>query len=93
MAENERRQDKGVEEHSERGSSPALAIGFPIGAVLAVMGAMIALHGLFGTPDNDRSLGVNMDLWWGMFMVLFGCVVLGMSWISPRRRAGYRRDR
>lgn len=28
-----------------------------------------------------------MNLWWGLFMIVFGCVVLALSLASPRRRA------
>ncbi|MGH3144269.1 MAG: hypothetical protein ACRDTR_00530, partial [Rubrobacter sp.] len=33
--------------------------------------------------QTQKSLGINLNLWWGLFMVAFGCVVLGMSWASP----------
>src|SRR5918911_747438 len=33
-----------------------------------------------------KSLGININLWWGLFMVFFGCVLLA-SYASPRRRA------
>jgi hypothetical protein len=34
-----------------------------------------------------KSLGINLNLWWGLAMVAFGCVAPGLSWASPRRRA------
>jgi hypothetical protein len=29
-------------------------------------------------------------LWWGLLMVVAGCVILGMTLASPRRRAARR---
>jgi hypothetical protein len=41
-----------------------------------------------GPADQEyKALGININLWWGLFMVFFGCVVLGMSFASPRRRS------
>jgi hypothetical protein len=31
------------------------------------------------------SLGFNVNLWWGLVMVVSGCVILSLA--SPRRRA------
>jgi hypothetical protein len=34
-----------------------------------------------------------VDLWWGLVMVVSGCVILGLSLASPRRRAAQRQNR
>jgi hypothetical protein len=79
-------QEERVPEHS--GTSHALAIGFYIAAVILLYGTILVLYGLLGPSEQaQKSLGININLWWGLFMVAFGCVVLGMSWASPRRRA------
>ena len=79
-------EEERVPEHS--GTSHALAIGFYIAAVVLIFGTILFLYGLLGPPAQaQKSLGVNINLWWGLFMVAFGCMVLGLSWASPRRRA------
>jgi hypothetical protein len=79
-------QEERVPEHS--GTSHALAIGFYIAAVILLFGTILVLYGLLGPSEQvQKSLGININLWWGLFMVAFGCVVLGLSWASPRRRA------
>lgn len=76
-----------VPEHS--GTSHALAIGFYVAAIVLIFGTILVLYGLLGPAEQtQKSLGINVNLWWGLFMIVFGCVVLGMSWASPRRRAG-----
>ncbi|QYJ15207.1 hypothetical protein Rxycam_01022 [Rubrobacter xylanophilus DSM 9941] len=74
-------------EHS--GTSHALAIGFYVAAIILAFGAILVLYGLLGpTGQLRKSLGINANLWWGLFMVAFGIVVLALSWFSPRRRSG-----
>jgi hypothetical protein len=37
--------------------------------------------------QTKGNLGFDVDLWWGVVMVVSGCVILGLSFASPRRRA------
>jgi hypothetical protein len=94
--ENLTRAEEGVEESLQSGGGHALAIGFYIAALVLIIGTTLVLYGLLGPAQQQyKSLGININLWWGLFMVFFGCVVLGMSFASPRRRAAHnaaRRD-
>ena len=76
-----------VEEEEAVGGGASIAIGFYIAGVLMIFGTILVLYGLIGSPQNEKSLGININLWWGLATVVFGCVVLGMSLASPRRRA------
>ena len=83
-----RAEEKVVEEVSQAGGGHALAIGFYVAALVLIIGTALVLYGLLGPADQEyKALGININLWWGLFMVFFGCVVLGMSFASPRRRA------
>jgi hypothetical protein len=42
---------------------------------------------LASAQQNESNLGFNVNLWWGLVMVVSGCVILGMTLASPRRRA------
>ena len=42
---------------------------------------------LASAQQNESNLGFNVNLWWGMVMVVSRCVILGLSLASPRRRA------
>jgi hypothetical protein len=50
-----------------------LDIRIPIGLMFAVIGAMLALYGLFAdTAIYERSLGINVNVWWGIVLLAFG---------------------
>lgn len=89
MAEdNSGRAEEKAEELSQSGGGHALAIGFYVAALVLIIGTALVLYGLLGPAQQEyKALGININLWWGLFMVFFGCVVLGMSFASPRRRA------
>jgi uncharacterized membrane protein YecN with MAPEG domain len=88
VAESEQRRDglgNGEEEAPEGGAS--IAIGLYIAGVILIFGTVLVLYGLTGSPENEKSLGININLWWGLFMVLSGIVALGLSMVN-RRRSG-----
>jgi hypothetical protein len=86
--ENLKRAEERVEESQQSGGSHALAIGFYVAALILIIGTALTLYGILGPAAQQyKSLGININLWWGLFMVFFGCVVLGLSFASPRRRA------
>ncbi|HXM05768.1 MAG TPA: hypothetical protein VN939_24350 [Chthoniobacterales bacterium] len=52
-------------------------IRLPIGYLFTIFGAMLVLFGLF-TANADmyqRSLGINIDLWWGGILLIFGLLM------------------
>jgi hypothetical protein len=69
------------------GHSHKMSIATTIGATIGVIGLIILLYGLFGSPDLSRSDGINFDLWWGLAMVVFGILMAGGGYISSRRAA------
>ncbi len=61
-----------------------LDIRLPIGTLLLLMGALLAGYGLLADPGvYARSLGINVNLWWGVVML-----VLGGLFVWGARRAG-----
>jgi len=64
---------------------------YPIGILFVVFGVLLVLYGLFGgTADDSRSLGINVNLWWGLIMLLFGGV---MFFAAYRKRQGRIREK
>jgi len=54
-----------------------LDIRIPIGAMFALLGAILTVYGLISDPAiYQRSLGLNVNLWWGMILVVFGVIML-----------------
>jgi hypothetical protein len=52
-----------------------LDIRLPIGAMFAVLGALLILYGAVTFREADmyeRSLGVNINFWWGLIMLAGG---------------------
>jgi hypothetical protein len=79
-------EEERVAEHS--GTNHSIAIGFYIAAIILIFGVTIVLAGLLSTgSQTEGNLGFNVNLWWGLVMVVSGCVILGLSLASPRRRA------
>jgi hypothetical protein len=58
-----------------------LDIRIPIGGMFALLGLILTLYGAFtsGDPMYARSLDVNINLWWGGVMLIFGVVMLVMG--------------
>ncbi len=64
-----------------------LDVRLPIGGLFTVVGALLAGYGLRTSAEPAvyaRSLGINMNLWWGGAMLLFGLVLLGIAWRRGR---------
>ena len=54
-----------------------LDIRLPIGALFALLGVMLTGYGLMADDAiYDRSLGHNVNLWWGIVVLLFGVLFL-----------------
>ena len=54
-----------------------LDIRIPMGLMFAILGLLLALFGLAGDKSiYERSLGININLGWGVVLLLFGGVML-----------------
>src|SRR4028119_25254 len=79
-------EEERVAEHS--GTNHSTAIGFYIPAIALIFGVTLVLAGLISSGQQAQgNVGFNINLWWGLVMVVSGCVILGMTIASPRRRA------
>lgn len=57
-----------------------LDIRVPIGLMFTIMGVMVTGYGLVSDRAiYDRSLGINVNLWWGMALLAFGLVFLWLG--------------
>jgi hypothetical protein len=66
----------------------ALDIRLPIGGLFTVLGVILVGFGLATQHDAtlyERSLAVNVNLWWGMVMLAFGLgLLLSATFYSKR---------
>ncbi len=67
-----------------------LDIRWPIGLMFTLIGAMLTIFGLATGSGNEmyqRSLGWNVNLCWGLFLLVFGAWMLIMAWRGARQPA------
>jgi membrane protein implicated in regulation of membrane protease activity len=63
-------------------------IRLPIGGLFSVLGLLVGGYGLATAGDAAhyaRSLGLNINLWWGLVMLVFGVLLLAAA--SHARRS------
>lgn len=59
-----------------------LDLRWPIGLMFTLIGAMLTITGIVTASDGakyQRSLGINVDLWWGIVLLVFGIFMLVMA--------------
>ena len=57
-----------------------LDLRLPIGLMFSIFGVMLVAYGLISdTAIYARSLGINVNLWWGVVLLAFGLVMLGFA--------------
>jgi hypothetical protein len=64
----------------------SLDLRFPIGLMFSALGLLLAGYGFF----SDRaiyavSLGINVNGWWGLVMLVFGVSMLAAAWRASKR--------
>jgi multisubunit Na+/H+ antiporter MnhG subunit len=65
-----------------------LDIRIPLGMMFTILGCLLAGFGFFSDPAiYQRSLGIDVNLWWGLALLLFGTVMLFFGWRGAGRRA------
>jgi hypothetical protein len=65
-----------------------LDIRWPIGLMFSFVGLLLTVYG-FATRDNAelyrRSLGINIDLRWGLLLLAFGAIMLAFAKRGARK--------
>lgn len=57
-----------------------LDVRFPIGGMFTIVGTMLAVYGLVSNRAMyEKSLGINVNLWWGLVLLVFGIVMFGFA--------------
>ena len=64
-----------------------LDLRLPIGLMFTIVGALLTVFGLLSDRAiYARSLGVNVNLWWGLVLLVFGVVMLAFALRAGRAR-------
>jgi uncharacterized protein (DUF486 family) len=63
-----------------------LDIRLPIGLMFSTLGVLLAGYGLLGDKSGyAKSLGINVNLSWGVALLAFGLIMLFLSLRRGRR--------
>ena len=67
-----------------------LDIRLPIGFLFSLVGVLLAATGLAASDAETlkRSLGINIDLVWGIFLIVFGASMLFFAFRAAKARKG-----
>jgi hypothetical protein len=56
--------------------------------MFGVIGIILTTYGLIHSSDAaqlQRSLGININLWWGLFIIAFSAIMLFLSLRAKRK--------
>jgi hypothetical protein len=67
-----------------------LDIRYPIGFLFLTVGAILTIYGMVSGPEiyAAHSLGMNVNLWWGLVLVAFGAVMVGLAKCAASKGGG-----
>ncbi|MFZ0502020.1 MAG: hypothetical protein WAU49_20165 [Steroidobacteraceae bacterium] len=69
-----------------------LDIRIPIGSLFVILGVLLAGYGLLSNPAiYQRSLGIDINLWWGVALLAFGLAMLALAWRAGARARANRK--
>ncbi len=78
---------KDVQGMKPSGEAHALSIAPVIGLTMGAIGVILLLQGLFGTTANYKlSDGININIWWGLLLIVFGILMWGGTYLRARRQ-------
>ncbi len=67
-----------------------LDIRWPIGLMFSLIGAMLVIYGFVtgsGADMYKHSLGINVNLYWGILLLVFGGTMLTLAWRGSQKDA------
>jgi hypothetical protein len=67
-----------------------LDLRWPIGLMFSLIGALLVSYGLISGAHPEiyaRSLGINIDLYWGLLLLVFGGSMLALAWRGGQKAA------
>ncbi len=63
-----------------------LDIRKPIGLLLLLIGVQLTIYGTSSSPEEyQRALGLNVDLYWGVVLIVFGSLFLISGYRGQKR--------
>ena len=85
---NSKQDVQGMEPSNASNEAHRLSIGLVVGATMGAIGIILLLQGLFGTTANYKlSDGININIWWGLVLIVFCIIMCGGNFLIARRHA------
>lgn len=57
-----------------------LDLRLPMGLMFTLFGALLSVFGMISDAEiYTKSLGINVNLWWGLVLLTFGLLMLGLA--------------
>lgn len=70
-----------------------LDLRLPLGLMFAIFGILLTIYGIVSDRAiYARSLGIDVNLWWGIVLLIFGVAMLALAKRSARRRTDADRE-
>ena len=64
-----------------------LDLRLPIGLLFSLFGVILVVYGLVSDSGlYGRSLGINVNLWWGLVLLAFGLIMLFLGVKASRTK-------
>lgn len=73
-----------------------LDLRWPIGLMFSLIGALLVVDGIVTASNTEmyaRSLGININLYWGLLLLVFGGTMLLLAWKGAQKDARERAAR
>jgi hypothetical protein len=63
-----------------------LDLRWPMGLMFSLVGALLAIYGLFpfDCKDANLTLNINVNLWWGLTLLVFGLLMIGLAKLAEK---------
>jgi len=63
-------------------------IKIPIGLMFSILGIILTVYGIIsnGAPIYQHSFNININLWSGIFMLVFGGIMLLLAFLSKTKK-------
>lgn len=71
------------------GGTGGMDIRTPMGLMFSIIGAIITVYGAMTNGSEiyeKHSLGININLWWGLVMLIFGLAMLALAFRAGRNQ-------
>jgi len=63
-------------------------VRIPIGLMFAIFGLLLTGYGIVSASDKamySRSLGFNINLWWGLLLLAFSALMLWLAYRAKKQ--------